>query len=489
MKPRGFRLHQRLSVALFLLLFLIVAIVSTTLYFLASRLTAKTDSLAALPIIDSLAENISAHSDHISSMEILLLARKAVDMLPGAQIYIVDAAGYIVADLSMNADSPKATTVDPTPIAAFADHPFDRKMPVYHDDPGAVGHRNLFIAAPVIIEKKKHYLYAILEQIIPRETTDSTLDRFLPHYAAATIGVLLCIGIVSVTTVFSLLTRRMSVLVSVVDRYRNGDFAARTQIKGNDEVSELADSVNLMAQTIEQQITELKTRDELRRELIASVSHDLRGPVGVLKLCTQKFATSELVQEDAELSERCRVLDRSTESLSTLLSQLFELAKLETREQAPECITLPCAELLGELVDRYKEYAETKGIQLLFVPGDDTLTAYCDPVLIERAIANLLENAITYTLDGGSVRVFAEKRDGGVWIAVQDTGVGIAAEDLQHVFDRTFRVRKWASRSDSSGGLGLAIVKKIIEVHGSTIEVESKENEGSCFSFVLPLHA
>lgn len=485
MRRRPLKLHHKLSAALFLLLILLAALGISTVYFFSNRLSSETDSLTAIPIVNALASEISNSGQHLDTMSLLMLVRRADELLPGLRTYIVDPNGYIVANLSMGPRYDYRPKIDPRELVQFADNPISRTYPSYTEDPNTTGKPALFVSAPIQLNGKPYYLLAILTEIVSRRTAIYALDRFAGTYLSSVVISLVGVGLIASLVIFSLLTRRLSRLMLVVKQYRDGNYAARVNIEGDDEVGELAASVNSMAETIEGQIAQLNTRDQLRRELIASVSHDLRGPIGVLRLCLEHFAASDTVKSDAVLKERCQVVDRSVNSLSTLLAQLFELSKLETAEKKPELSPYPIEELLGELCDRYSEFARSKGLALQLEVPEHCFEVLCDPLLMERAISNLIENAVTYTLEGGFITLGATPQPTGLEVWIADTGVGIPEEDLPFVFDRAYRVQKWSSRNETSGGLGLAIVKRIIESHGSDIRVVSKEQEGSRFSFLL----
>ena len=239
MKRRGLRLHQKFSVALFLLLFAFVIAISTVTFFVGERLTAEAETLAALPIINSLAEEISASSPEFDPMKMLQLSKRATELLPGVQLYIFDPLGYLVADFSVDfGGGMLLSKMDPRPIADFANHPLERTIPAYSLDPGSEGHKNLFVSAPIVIKGSRYYLYAALEITISRHTKSRALDRMLLSYLGSVFAVLLVIALLSVSTVFIILTRRIRSLMSAVDQYREGDEPASFRHKLQDRHEE-----------------------------------------------------------------------------------------------------------------------------------------------------------------------------------------------------------------------------------------------------------
>lgn len=478
-------LHRRLAQTLFSILSGMILLLSAGVYYVGHRMAQDADSLAAMPVLAQLSSEIATTAKKLDVQQLLSITARALEVLQGARVYLVELDGRVAADLSLQTARAHRETVDTSPLELFVDHPDQRTIPAFMGDPGDPTERALFIATRTQIESREYYLVAVLSDLLIQRNTIYALDRFLGPYVIAVIAGLLFIGYLSSKVIFSVMTRRLSSLLAVVESYREGDFRQRTAVSGNDELTGLTESVNQMAERIEEQVSALEHRDNLRRELIASVSHDLRGPVGVLRLCAEQINRSPAMHDHPELAERCKVLERSTESLATLLTQLFELAKLEAREASPNLEPFPIDELLVELTENYRERAASKGVVLSAELPPETIEVWCDSQLIERVLTNLMSNAITYTPSGGSITVTAQPSDETCRIAVRDTGLGIPEEDVPFVFDRSYRVQQDADRETSSGGLGLAIVKRILESHGATIHLESRRNEGSCFWFEL----
>jgi predicted ATPase/signal transduction histidine kinase len=223
----------------------------------------------------------------------------------------------------------------------------------------------------------------------------------------------------------------------------------------------------------------------LRRELIANVSHDLRSPLASLR----GYLDTLLIKEDslgaAERRAYLAIALRQAEHLQMLISELFDLARLDFDGYriAPEPLHL--GELARDVVQKFQLKAEQKQVRLQLGVDDSTAFVRADIGLIERVLENLIENAFAHTPPGGQVRLAVAATDDGVLIEVADTGDGIPAADLPHVFERFYRVDKARTRERSGCGLGLAIVKRIVELHDSEIRVESEVGAGTRFWFTL----
>jgi hypothetical protein len=235
-----------------------------------------------------------------------------------------------------------------------------------------------------------------------------------------------------------------------------------------------------MRQRIEEQVRELERADRLRRELVANVSHDLRTPLASL----QGYLETLLLR-DASLTEeeRRRYLDiafRHGEKLRALISELFELAKLDSGDMTLQTESFSLAELAQDIVEKSRLQAARNGIEIHAQLQTDLTPVHADIRLIERVIDNLLDNALRHTPAGGTVTVQVTGLAEGTEVSVTDSGPGIPPEDLARVFDRFYRGK------DSSGaGLGLAIARRILDLHGGTITA-SNTGAGACLRFVLP---
>jgi signal transduction histidine kinase len=232
---------------------------------------------------------------------------------------------------------------------------------------------------------------------------------------------------------------------------------------------------------------ELRQADRMRRELVANVSHDLRSPIASIQgyLETVSMKDGELASEERERYVKTAL--KNTKRLNTLVSELFELSKLETKQIEPTIEAFPIAELVQDVVMQYEPRAEEQAVDLQAELPDRHARVEADIGLVERALSNLIDNAIHYTPDGGEVRVRLDNERDEVCVEVSDTGPGIPEDDLPHIFERFYRVDKSRDRDKGGAGLGLAIAKTILELHGRTLEVESTVGEGTSFRFRLPV--
>jgi len=225
----------------------------------------------------------------------------------------------------------------------------------------------------------------------------------------------------------------------------------------------------------------LRRTDELRMALLNAVSHDLRTPLASLKAMME--AVEDGVVTDPTVMERyVGEMRRSTDQLAAMVDDLFELAQLDVGAIEVERTHAQLGEVVQDAVATVRTQADAKGLSLVAELGPAS-AADCSPRL-RRVLQNLLVNAVRHTPTDGTVRVTAQLTDGRLAVAVEDTGEGIAAELLPHVFDPFFRGDP--SRSGPGAGLGLALAKRIVEALGGTISAESAPSAGSRFAVEVP---
>ncbi|MFZ5592002.1 MAG: sensor histidine kinase, partial [Bacillota bacterium] len=235
-------------------------------------------------------------------------------------------------------------------------------------------------------------------------------------------------------------------------------------------------------------VTERRQVEQMRSEFIANVSHELRTPLTSISGFLETLLDGAV--EDRELARHfLQIISDETRRITRLLDDLFALSNIEYRRVTPRRENVD----LGDVVERVREIflpqAQEKNIHLLNNMPHGLPPVVGDSDMLTRVLINLVDNAIKYTPEGGTVSIKGGLADaGGVFVSVTDTGIGIPADSLPRVFERLYRVDRARARGNGSGyGLGLAIVKHIVELHRGRIEVQSTPGVGSTFTVFLPL--
>jgi signal transduction histidine kinase len=401
---------------------------------------------------------------------------------PGVEIYVLDDELRVVqgpANVALAATSVRGSPLDRFAAAAAG---ADATYPILGTDPRRGGDV-VFSAAP--LPSGDGWLYVVLTDAsrasLARSVQTSTTLSLLLWSAGLGLALLLATGFVS----FSLLTRRLRRLAQAVGRFQldgDGEDLARP-VAHRDEIDELQTGFADLAHRARTQYRELARADLRRRELVTNVSHDLRTPLTALQGYLEAMDEADAARARGYLASA----RRSAARLGHLIDQLFELSRLEGETDALRREPFPPAELVSDVAQKFALAAERKGVGLGVEAEADVPFVRGDLGAIERALSNLLENALRHTPAGGHVRVTVSATGDAVEIAVADTGPGVPAGAEERVFERFFRVEE--GRSGEGSGLGLAIARRVVELHGGTIRAERAEEGGARFRFTLPVDA
>ncbi len=273
---------------------------------------------------------------------------------------------------------------------------------------------------------------------------------------------------------------------------------ALAQVPGTDardEFGQLARGMQAMLQTLRSQWVTLRRLDHFRREGVSNLSHDLRSPLTATTACLETLDNrwsdpQRTTGHDGDRTadrELISVALRNTRNAARLVQAMGDLAQLDEPafELRPEELALD--DLLNDVAMRFAARAGAQGVTL--VAQETALHARVDVELIERALANLVENSLKFTPAGGRITLQARQADGWLLLGVSDSGAGIAPADQPHLFDRFYQARHSAAPATGEGGkgLGLAIVKRIAELHGGTVGVDSREGVGTAVTLRLPV--
>jgi len=288
------------------------------------------------------------------------------------------------------------------------------------------------------------------------------------------------IGVAIALVITFLFSRRVlapvKALTSAARQLGRGDFSQRVQVKDKGEVGEMANTFNFMASDLEQ-------AEQLQRNMVADIAHELRTPLSNLRGYLEAVRDG-VIKPDADT---IRSLDEEAALLSRLVDDLQELSLAEAGELKLVCQAENIGELIKQTVDGLQAQATTKGLSVSVDLPDRLPAVNIDSPRISQVLRNLLENALAHTAEGDAITVTAAQQGNWVEVSVVDTGEGIPAEGLPNIFERFYRVDKSRARTTGGSGLGLTIAKRLVEAHGGTIQAQSERGKGSRFSFTVPV--
>ena len=278
---------------------------------------------------------------------------------------------------------------------------------------------------------------------------------------------------------------RLRALENAANRFGEGDLSARAPAIGGDEVAAVADAFNRMAGDLAGRQAQLVEADRARRQLLADVSHELMTPLTAIRGYAETLALPKFTPPTPEGQQAVKVIQEEGERIERLVKDLLDLARFEAGGISLEQDYVDVDEIFERVLDRHAKSAQEKGVSIVIAPHDEDIRMVGDAMRLEQALQNLAANALRHTPPGGSVTLGASREDGRVKLTVADTGAGIPSEHLPHVFDRFYKADQ--SRLQTGGsGLGLSIVKAIIERHGGTVSVRSRQGVETVFEIVVP---
>lgn len=317
----------------------------------------------------------------------------------------------------------------------------------------------------------------------------TALLMFLSEHDLALLIVLLVYSF-TISMLFAFLlagpiTSSIQVLRQGAQRLAEGDLSTRLEVTSRDEIADLAGVLNTMAEELDNSFRRQQDLEQARKDLIASLSHDLRTPLSSMRAMVEAI-TDDVVSDKATLQRYFSNLNREVEHVSALIDDLFEISRLDTGTLELQLQPSSLGEILTNVMDGMEAQANMKALNLRSELEGELGQVVVDPHKIQRVLYNLIQNAIRHTPADGTIVVRAHDLGSAVQIDVTDTGQGIGEDELDKIFERLYRGEKSRSREYGGSGLGLAIAKGIVEAHGGDIWVESIVGSGSRFSFSLP---
>lgn len=234
-------------------------------------------------------------------------------------------------------------------------------------------------------------------------------------------------------------------------------------------------------------ITRLRRLESVRKEFVANVSHELRTPLSLIKGYVETLNEGETTVSGADRQRFLQIIEKHTSRLERLVEDLLALSRLESGNPRLRQEELVIEKLIEEIADSYRSNERTTGCTFVLNLDPEPAPVRADALRIAQVLGNLMENAVKYSGRDVTIEAGTRREKDVVKIWVQDNGVGIAAKDLPHIFERFYRVDKGRSRESGGTGLGLSIVKHIVQLHGGQVWAESRPGEGTRISFNLPL--
>ena len=401
---------------------------------------------------------------------------------PSIEVYLLDIEGNILSYVAPE-KVVKLESVSLTPVNTFLK---DKKGKIiYGDDPRNPGESKIFSAAELIQNNRlTGYIYIVLASQEYTSAANLVRGSFIMGLSLRTIiAVLIASALIGLLSLW-FIVKKLNRIIGAIQKFGEGDLSTRIQVQSDDELDQIGKVFNSMADTMERNIEEQKGLENLRKELISNISHDLRTPISSIQGYAETLILKKETLGAGELDKYLGVIYKNCENLQDLVENLFELSKLQSGQVVLNKEPFSIGELIHDVANKYRILSQKKGVSINTILSKDIPVVEGDVLLIDRVLQNLIDNAIRFCKEGDTINIDLNLLEADkVKVTITDTGAGIAQDHLPHIFERYFR----KDERGGSSGLGLAIVKRIIDMHDSSIRVKSTLGKGTSFWFALPV--
>lgn len=470
-------------------LIILFAIMATGLFVIYCAITDTNSARVEQTLHKNLAQQIIHYSDDLQQGDISRSALKpafhSLMLLgPSYEIYITDNRGQLLV-YAAEPSKIKRNIINVKPLERFIK---GANYPIYADNPRSPDKQKLFSSAPIFKNSQQvGYVFVILggdkyDSIVKNLAFDTDMYKIL-----AALVIFFALAFALLVFIFARLVRPISQLDKDMTNFVNSDFSTLSnstpdQYAAN-EIINLHNNFGSLENKINKQLTQIKSTEQLRREMLSHISHDLKTPLASLKGYLETWL---LQYPEAAGSDFIEVAQKNANQLQRLVEQIIELAQLDSNTVSLYQEPVAVAELAQDVLSKFQLQAQQKNITLSVEPKDPSLQAIADIAKLERVLTNLVDNALRHCQPGDSIKIQLQPKDNQLIISIADSGVGIPKEDVDHIFDAHFRAKNSVNGQQGNSGLGLAIVAKLLSLHHAKISVSSVLSQGTTFSFSLP---
>ncbi len=456
------------------------------------------------PVAMYIAQNADLVTDNrINPKRITALANHLMMLNPGVEVYALDLSGTIIASANPDAKLTRSR-IDMKPIHQYLSD--QRSFPLLADNPLDATNKTIFSAFPVYppntVDERNDgekipvgYVYVVLASQLDLSFRESIYAHASTHSLAKTLTAILVLAAIAAGVLFFLLTIRLRRLKRDVARQMTVSALPTPLIpqvpsQGHDELDELAYAYQHMTRALEFRNRQLQHADSSRRELFASVSHDLRTPLTTLQSYLETLMTHGNRFDEKDRDRYLHTALNHTRRLNSLVTDLFELTRLDNGDMQPRWETFSVLELAHDIVQDYKPGCDQKAVKLEVrhkVSESNRLLVRADIAMTTRVFTNLMSNALRFTKAHDQISITLQQLAANrITIVFSDTGVGMS-ESKQKLITSQQTLTQWKRDYRARGGLGLQIVRRILILHGSDMLLESRSGKGTRFTFHLPM--
>lgn len=323
--------------------------------------------------------------------------------------------------------------------------------------------------------------------IIDNKATVQSLGDRLFDIIVNALGVGLVISVLLALLLAKALITPIQSLTKASERVAAGDFSAHLSNDATDEIGTLSRTFNEMAIQLEGSIEEMQRSEKMRKEFVANVSHELRTPITSIRTYAETLQESGGTMDEETVLHFLEVIVNEADRISKIVQDLLVLSKFDAGNYTFNYSSFSFQKSAESVFNAQALEARRRNMDFTFEAQGEIPEIIGDRMRIEQVVTNMVSNAIKYTPDGGKIVVSAGTANDKVWCKVQDNGIGIPQEDLDHIFERFYRVDKARSRESGGTGLGLSIAYEIVQHHNGTLTVSSDTGKGTLITVELPV--
>ncbi len=434
---------------------------------------------------EALAEELRDYTaEGLDRDSVIRVFKRNLRINPIADPYLLDSKGKILVSLFGRQDD----LIQLAPLQQFLNTSKPTKKAIYIANPIVeTPTETTFSVAPISIADEQGYVLLTLtgfrKTVMYQRLGDITLIAGSLMNSLLFASVSIAFGLF----LFSRITKRFRRLNSAMHEFESGAMHHRAIVESDDEFGVHERAFNQMADAIESAISTLTVADENRRALVANVSNELYQPVLAMSARIHNIEENTEALNNEQIKIQLNEAVQSCKTLNKLLSELFELAKLNAPGYVPQSELIDAADIISDVIQSYRQAAKAKKIEFVAKLPDSPLFTKADSRLFNKVVSSLIDNAVRFSPFAGRVEVELKAKEGKFYLQVIDSGPGITEKALPHLFTRLPRKDIEANTINAHFGFSLAIAKSMAEAHGGTLSITTNKGVGSTFVLELPL--
>jgi signal transduction histidine kinase len=463
------------------LLFILITYLATTQYHQASTQLLNREVAAHIAKFTSPFEN-----DGINKRKADSVFHDAMVISPSAEVYFLDTTGKVIA-YHANEKEIKLKNIELDNIKKYIAG--DGHEYIKAPDPRDPSDPKIFSAAEVIGKKRKlGYIYVILGSNQYQSIKDLLLSSHISNLVIRSFIVIILLSLIISLVYLNRMKKGFNQMINVLEKFEEGDYNTRYKIKEQDELTPIKHAFNKMADLLSSTINRLTRSEQERKVFIANISHDLRTPLSIARGYAETLLLKKESQEISgqQRQEFVNLILHKIQQVEKMVKQLFEISKMEAAEFKPQKEPFVISEIVQEIVNTFQLIAEEKKLSLKCTECQYHVWVSADIGLMERAIQNLVDNAIKSSPEGGYIQVSNIVDNKDLVFQIENSGTPLTEDMLQWINHYSDEDNPFNNRPAKSG-LGLLIVQKILHMHGSSLKAYTKNNLINVFSFRMAI--